>query len=186
MEVLVVHATVEGQTRRIAERVAETVTGGGHAPRPFEAAAGSPPAFPATAGAAILCAPIHIGRYPTAFEAAVHAWSADLARRPSAFVSVTLAIASDDAAERAEAEAFAARFAARTGWQPDRVHHAAGALRFSEYGVLRRLLMRRVAAAEGHPGSRDREFTDWAALAAFVRDFLALADSGQSRPPGSG
>ncbi len=66
-------------------------------------------------------------------------------------------------------------FFAETGWHPAAVHHAAGALRYTKYDFLKRLLMRHIAAKEGGDvdTSEDHEYTDWEALAAFVQDVLA-------------
>jgi menaquinone-dependent protoporphyrinogen oxidase len=54
----------------------------------------------------------------------------------------------------------------------------AGKLAYTQYGVLTRWLMRRIAAREGGPTdtSRDHDLTDWVA----VRDF-ALAVAADAR-----
>jgi menaquinone-dependent protoporphyrinogen oxidase len=171
--VTIAYATVEGQTRRIAEAVAATVRAAGHRPELIEAHPGER-FWLDEADAAILCAPVHGGRYPPEFEALASDWAERLDRIPSAFVSVTLAILGD-AAERKEAEGYAEAFEDHTGWRPRRVHHAAGALRYSAYDFLKRWIMRRVAHDKGIASDADQEFTDWPALEAFVRAFLAEA-----------
>jgi menaquinone-dependent protoporphyrinogen oxidase len=178
VRVLILYATVEGQTRRIAERVAQTVRDDGAAAELVDAGVTPRPDL-AGIDAAILCAPIHVGHYPDPFMQLVRGAAEALNAIPCAMISVTLAIVSDDAGERAAAEALPARLLAPTDWRPARVHHAAGALRFSEYDFFRRWVMRIIARREGHPtdGTRDEEFTDWPALERFVRDFLAAARS---------
>lgn len=173
MIVTIVFATVEGQTRRIAEAVAETVRATGHVAELVEAHPGER-FWLDEAAAAILCAPVHGGRYPPDFEALATDWAERLDRIPSAFVSVTLAIIGD-AKEQAEARQYTVDLEKHTGWHPGRVHHAAGALRYSAYDFFKRWVMRRVALDKGLPADADQEFTDWAALDAFVRDFLAAA-----------
>lgn len=179
MRLAIIYATIEGQTRRIAAHVAERARAAGHAVSVAEAndEAAVRQAL-ADAEAGILAAPIHAGQYPTPFVHLAEAERAWLAARPTAFVSVTLAIIGEPE-ERAEAEAYAARLAERTGWTPGRVHHAAGALRYSEYDFFKRWIMRMIARRHGYDtGERDREFTDWAALDAFVDGFLAEAAGG--------
>lgn len=180
MIVTIAFATIEGQTRRIAEAVAETVRAAGHTAEIIEAGPGER-FWLDEAGAAILCAPVHGGAYPAEFEALAKDWAERLDRIPSAFVSVSLAILGD-AAEQEEARRYASDLATRTGWHPARVHHAAGALRFGEYDYFKRWVMRQMARSRGLPADTDQDFTDWAALAAFVRGFLADADAGQAAP----
>jgi menaquinone-dependent protoporphyrinogen oxidase len=54
------------------------------------------------------------------------------------------------------------------------IHHAAGALKYTEYDFFRRWMLKRIAKKEGGPvdTSLDHEFTDWDALDAFVRTFV--------------
>lgn len=57
-----------------------------------------------------------------------------------------------------------------TGWRPDEVAAFAGALKYSEYGPLTRVVMKRVARRYGGDTdtSRDYEYTDWDEVAAFA------------------
>jgi menaquinone-dependent protoporphyrinogen oxidase len=172
MRIAVLYATIEGHTRSIAERIAARLGDAGHEVALAEANAGADPARALDgAGAALLAAPIHAGQYPTPFVHLVEAEGARLAAIPTAFVSVTLAIIGEEE-ERREAVAYAERLTERTGWHPGRVHHAAGALRYSEYDFFKRWIMRLIARRHGYDaGKGDREFTDWAALEAFVDRF---------------
>ena len=58
------------------------------------------------------------------------------------------------------------------------VHQAGGALRYPQYDFLKRLLMKHIAYREGGPTdvTKDHEFTNWNALAAFVEGFVADCD----------
>ena len=66
-------------------------------------------------------------------------------------------------------------FLTRTGWKPTVSAPVAGALRYSEYNFLIRLVMRGICRAEGldTDTSRDYEYTDWPALDEIVDGFLA-------------
>ncbi|MDF1607001.1 flavodoxin domain-containing protein [Hoeflea sp. YIM 152468] len=182
MTVLVLYATVEGHTRKIAEHVAGKLENAGQG---VILADVRDPGFavPGRFDGVLICAPIHIGRYPSSVAQFLIDWKAALADVPTAFVSVSLGIRSDSAEERAQAQTYPAKLERKTGFHISKVHHAAGALKFLEYDFFKRMLMRQIAAREGGPvdTSRDHEFTDWAALDAFVQEFaddVALAETG--------
>lgn len=176
MRVLVFYATVEGQTRKIAETIAKQAENDGHEVIVTDAnqlgfvGAG-------TYDATIMCAPVHMHRYPSPFVHFAHEWKDALNSRPSAFVSVSLAIASKSPEERKEAENIASELLQSTGWAPRTVHNCAGALKYTEYDFFKRWMMKRVADKEGSPTdtSQDYEMTDWAGLEVFVEQFLSDA-----------
>ncbi|WP_245281516.1 flavodoxin domain-containing protein [Rhizobium sp. AAP43] len=174
MMILVGYVSIEGQTRKIADSIAGEIEAAGERALLFdiasleEYAVGHPEA-------AILCAPIHAGKYPTVFRDFVMREVPWLSTVPTSFVSVSLLIASDVEAERQEARGFADHFVEETGWRPAMTHHAAGALRYREYDFFKRWMMQRMARERHAPtdADEDHEFTDWAALKSFVGTFLA-------------
>lgn len=173
MNILILYTTVEGQTRKIAGRVAEFFEARGwHAA--VENVAGMLEFGLERPDAVILLAPVHAGRYPTPmthFVRQEHDW---LNSVPSAFVSVSLSIVSDVAEERQEAEDYPTSLLAETGWQPAFIHNAGGALRLAEYDFFKRWMVRRLSRNAPEAGEKgDREFTDWAALEAFCGQFAA-------------
>lgn len=173
MTVLIGYMSIEGQTRKIAEAIATDIEARGE--RAALLNIGSDADFALVRpNAAILCAPIHSGRYPQPFFDFVSQEKDWLNSVPSAFVSVSLSIISDDPEEQAEAKRCADTLIAETGWTPGLTHQAAGALRFTEYDFFKRWMVKRVVAREKRPeGSvHDYEFTDWSALNSFVDDFL--------------
>ena len=176
MIILVGFVSIEGQTRKIAATIAEAIESGGDRAVLFDVASMAEYALDRPQ-AAILCAPVHAGRYPAPFVEFVSREKDWLNSVPSAFVSVSLYIHSDLPEEREEAVQFADTLTAETGWTPGHIHHAAGALRFSEYDFFKRWMMKRMVAREGMPGDagQDHEFTDWAALTAFVKEFADAA-----------
>ena len=90
---------------------------------------------------------------------------------PSLFISVSLSAASRNPVEVRAAERLAAEFADATGWIPWRTAAIAGRLAYTQYNLLVRWMMRRIALKEGASGdtSRDHEYTNWA-------DVVSLAD----------
>lgn len=176
MIVLVGYVSIEGQTRKIAEAIATRIEKDGHRAVLFNVMSMAEYALERPS-AAILCAPIHAGRYPEPFADFVRRERDWLSSVPNAFVSVSLFIRSDVEGEREEARHFPDALTAETGWTPDHVHHAAGAFRFSEYDFFKRWMMKRMAEREGASlnAGEDVEFTDWTALDGFVSEFLASA-----------
>jgi len=174
MRVLICYGTTEGQTRKIAEFVADRVRKGGHEATLCDAtAAGAVEA--ARADAAILAASIHIGRYQAALVHRARDWHERLNAIPSAFISVSLSAASDDPHERAEIDEIAQKMLHETGWRPAATLHAAGALRFTQYDFFKRWAMKLIALQHRQQVDTrsDREYTDWAELGRFVEAFLA-------------
>jgi menaquinone-dependent protoporphyrinogen oxidase len=176
MIILIAFATVEGHTAAIASRIGEQVEAAGHQAILADL---SQPGFglPGRIDGAILCAPIHAGRYPQAMVKFVQDWKSELSAVPNALVTVSLAIASQSESEREEAVGYPGQLKTETGFVPQMQHHAAGALKYIEYDFFKRWMMRRIAEREGGPVDtwRDHVLTDWAALEGFVRTFLAHA-----------
>jgi len=174
--ILVAYGTGEGQTAKVATYVAE-----GLASRGFEATAVDVRDVDGTAvraaDAVVVGASIHVGSHQDAVVAFVREHRGTLAAAPSAFFQVSLSSAAQDPARRAEADGYVDEFREATGWEPDVVGAFAGALRYSEYGFLKRLMMRKIAAeATGDTdASRDYEYTDWTAVDAFVARIEELA-----------
>ena len=171
MKILVAYGSLEGHSRTIAEHIRELVEQAGHAGRFVSITEATGPIADDIA-LAFFCAPVHQGSYPEAFETTIRRWTDRLAYLPDAFVSVSLTAAGPPG-HLAELDRFVQDMSGRTGWKPDRVHHAAGALKFSEYGPIKRWMMRQIARANGYTGREDKEFTDWPALDRFVEESLA-------------
>jgi menaquinone-dependent protoporphyrinogen oxidase len=124
----------------------------------------------------IVAGSIHTGSHRPELVAFARREREALSTRPSAFVQVSLSAASDDPERRAEAATYVEEFVAETGWRPDLVGNFAGALRYSEYGFLLRIVMKRIAGSStgDTDTSRDYEYTDCAAVEAFADDFADL------------
>jgi len=67
----------------------------------------------------------------------------------------------------------------RTGWEPDLVGRFAGAVKYTQYNRLERLLFKLVARVTtgDTDTSRDYEYTDWAAVEAFATAFAELVEA---------
>jgi menaquinone-dependent protoporphyrinogen oxidase len=127
--------------------------------------------------------PVRVGGYLRSIVRLVRRQREALQRVPSAFFSVSLAVAHHRNSERrnrdgrAETMGVVEKFTRTTGWTPRRIELFAGALQYSRYNFLIRFLMRRIAAAAGGDTdtSRDYEYTDWAAVDRFASEFIDQA-----------
>lgn len=186
--VLLAYSTWNGQTRRIAERIAASLRAKGRAVDLVDVAA-VPPAFDiARYDAAIVAASIRMGKHPPTMIAFVRKHRDRLAAIPNMFFTVSLSAygvvdptASADRRRRASAEVAKtiARFVKETGWTPNVTHSAAGALLYLQYGFFLRMLMRFISGVVGASTdmSRDHEYTDWAAVERAVDEFDARCDA---------
>jgi menaquinone-dependent protoporphyrinogen oxidase len=182
--ILILYATREGQTRRIAEHLAATVRARGHGADVVDAAH-LPEGFSLVGyNAAIVSASVHTGRHESEIVKFVKNHKDALERIPTVFLSVSLSEAgAEDPAStperRAQASADVERmiqdFLKETGWHPAKIKAIAGALLYTKYNFLLRFVMKRIARAAGGSTdtSHDHEYTDWEALDRLV-DELAL------------
>ena len=160
----VFYATTEGQTRRIAERVAERLREQGLDSRTFDVDGDLARAIDwSQVRGAVVGASLHAGRYQAAAARFVTSHAERLNGVPAAFVGVSLAAASNDAAEVAAARALAEGFPPAHGWHAGQVFSVAGRLAYTRYNFIIKLVMKRIARKQGAPvdTTRDYEFTNW-------------------------
>ncbi|QSG07386.1 flavodoxin domain-containing protein [Halapricum desulfuricans] len=172
---LIAYGTSEGQTEKVADRIAETIRERGHDATALDVKG----EHDVTASNAVLVgSSIHVGKHQPAVAEFVTDHGAALSERPTGFFQVSLSSATDDEERRAEAAAYAEAFVEETGFDPDRIGLFGGALRYSKYGFLKRVMLKRIAAeATGDTDtSRDYEYTDWTEVEAFADDFAAFVE----------
>jgi menaquinone-dependent protoporphyrinogen oxidase len=170
-DVLVFYATSEGQTRRIADRIAADIAARGFNVRTLDVTSDDARhvAWGNVRGV-ILGASLHAGRHQPAALSFATAFRHRFNLYPSAFFSVSLSAASKNPEEVAGAAKIAQTLPERAGWHPTIVECIAGRLAYTRYGWLKRQLMKRIARKEGGPvdTARDHEMTDWDAVARFA------------------
>lgn len=183
--IAVLFATREGHTRRIADylvnrfrsrAVSAEALDVGELPEEFNLG---------QYAAVVLAAPVHLGEHEPQMVTFVRDNRDLLERMPSGFLSVSLSEAGAEgiarsAEQRQQAENDVRvqldRFYQETGFSPTRELPVAGALAYTKYGAVVRLMMKQIAKQSGGPTdtSRDYEFTDWRGLDAFVDDMLRM------------
>jgi len=165
VSVPVFYATSEGQTRRIAQRLAAALHARGLESAPVDLQQGEEAGIDwAAVQGAVIGASIHVGKHQAPAIRFAESYARELGARPSAFFSVGVGSAKKKPRDVAAARALAQGFVDRANWRPDFVVSLAGALVYSKYGWLTKLVMRWISRREGGPTdtSRDYEFTDWA------------------------
>ena len=172
-DILVIYGTTDGHTAKVAAFLGEHLRALGHDVEVDDAREPRRDPHAADFDAVIVAASVHVSGYQQAVRKWVRSNVADLATRPNAFLSVCMGIVQGTDRVRADLDAIVQRFVAHTGWKPQRVEFVAGAIPYSRYGIIKRLIMQymsRQAGVRTSP-SQDYEYTDWEALRRFAADF---------------
>lgn len=177
MKILVVFESFEGHTGKIARAVADRLLASNVNADVLDATVRPIELNPTRYDAVIVAAPVHQRHHPDTILNFILAHSEDLAARPTALISVSLAAAFPDG--KADARSYVETLVKDCKWQPTMVHLAAGALRNSEYDFFQEQIIRHVVLRDRAPDQvvGDQEFTDWDALGSFVDDFVAQSRS---------
>lgn len=173
MNVLILYATVEGQTGKIARFAEEKVAQLGH--KVVLASADDTTAISfEDIDAVILAAPVHQRRHPRSFEALLSGYKQDLQQRKTLLISVSLNAAFPEGLE--EAGEYVIEMKMRTGLAPDAELLVAGAVSTSHYDYFAMQVVRHVVLRDRDydPGAGAHEFTDWEVLASQISKFLEL------------
>ncbi len=172
MNVLIIHASIEGQTARIARYIERELAQAGHAVRMVDAQ-GTDEVSLDSADKIILAAPVHERRHPRLFEALLIAQKVPLEARETLLISVSLSAAFPEGIE--EAGEYVEELKMRTGFTPDAELLVAGAVRTGQYDYFATQVLRHVVMRDRDfdPAGEEHEFTDWAALSAGLAAFMA-------------
>lgn len=164
MKTLILYATTEGQTRKIARYMAEVLEENQHEVDVCDVT-DNPPS-PAAYDAIFIGASIHAGKYQEPVKHYIKENVEALNKKNSSFFSVCLAVASADEEDMQEVNQIVDHFVKGIAWQPKHVMHVAGALKYTQYNWLIKLVMKNIAKKQG--GSvdtqHDHEYTDWEQL----------------------
>lgn len=178
--ILIVYATREGQTQKIAERIAASIRAQGHMAELADAEVARPALDLARYDAVVVGAPIHAGGYPRSIVRFARRNRSVLEQLQSVFFSVGLAVASRTTDGIAETQPLIDAFIEKTGWRPAHVELIAGALRYSKYNFFIRTVMKRIARSAGGDTdtTKDYEYTNWEEVDRFASDVVKSAGSG--------
>jgi menaquinone-dependent protoporphyrinogen oxidase len=170
-KILIGYGTTEGQTARITEYIADLMRSQGHEAQVLDLK-GSKDLPLESYDAVMVGGSIHMGKHEKHVADFVRKNRVSLERLPSAFYSVSLAAHGD----MENARAYVKNFEQETGWRPTQVGYFGGALLYRQYGLLKRLMMKKIVRDK--PGnlsldtSRNHEYTEWDDVRRFAEDFL--------------
>ena len=176
MRIYIPYATTEGQTAKIADYIADVVRDHGYEADTADIGL-TKDGVPAGYDGVIVGSSIHMGKHDKLASEYVRHNRDALEQLPSAFFSVSLAAHGDEA----EAEGYVEEFETDTGWHPGQVAIFGGALLYTQYGFVKRRLMKKIAADKpgdlGTDTSRDYVYTEWDGVRRFTEAFLAQLPS---------
>lgn len=175
--ILVAYATSEGQTRKIAEFIAERLRIRGHRVDLIDTAGPTAQAVEPIYLAAFLGGPVYHDKQLSALTHFIKVNIDWLKVVPTGFFSVGLATTQPDPEEGKKAKEGVREFLQETGLAPVVVRHVAGALRYTQYDFFKRMVARTLSSHVGAKGNaaQDQEYTDWNDVEVFVDEVLAAA-----------
>jgi menaquinone-dependent protoporphyrinogen oxidase len=175
MTFLIVYGTTEGQTRKIAERIAARVRELGREAELHDSSALLENLQVGMFDAIIVAASVHQQQHQDSVTEFAFAYRDQLQTKPAAFLSVSLSAALED--DKREAQKYVDQFVAETGWRPAEILLVAGALRYAEYDFFREQIVKHIVLkGRGAAVAKcDCEFTDWETLFKFVDSFVTRA-----------
>lgn len=167
---LIVYGTSYGQTAKVAARIGQVLKGRGFAVTLTDGDVLPPHLRVRDFDAVVVGASMIMRGYQKCIRAFVRGHSTELNALPSAFFAVSGAAASADPKERAEAQRLAEAFCADNGWKPAITEPVAGAIAYTKYNLVLRLVMRWISRKErgATDMTRDHAYTDWAQVERFA------------------
>ncbi|KFD21208.1 MULTISPECIES: menaquinone-dependent protoporphyrinogen IX dehydrogenase [Tatumella] len=175
MKMLILFSSRDGQTRKIAdfianeageEKVCDVVN--------IDSASGSDwQAYDRV----LIAASIRYGHYAPEVNRFIADHLPLLQSRASGFISVNLTARKADK-NTPETNVYTRKFLEQSPWTPDRCLVAAGALRYPRYGWLDKQMIRLIMKMTGGETdtSKEYEYTDWQQVAEFAREFVQITD----------
>ncbi len=178
---LIVYGSEEGQTAKVAKRLAEFCRNRHHDVDLFYGKKAPADLSIASYDGVIVGASIHMGRHQKYMVELTKKYCSELTTQFSAFFTVCLTANSNSPEDKAQVEQYVQDFMEATNWYPDQLGVFAGALLFTRYGLIKRFLMKSISKRAGGnvDTSRDYEYTDWESVDDFGDSFLA-AVAGES------
>ena len=175
MNILILYGTVEGQTQKISEYMADILRKHGHSVLTMSITDELSEIALEKFHAVIIGGSIHMGNYSSPLTNFVKAHTNWLNDSVSAFFTVCMGIHSAETKSREEASHYGEKFLAETGWTPRLNETFAGAVKYTRYNFFIRFIMKRISRKEGASTdtTRDHEYTDWDKVTKFTEDFLS-------------
>ena len=178
MRVLLLYSTVDGHTREISERIAQTLNGMDCDVQMVSFDAGPVPA-PVGFDRIVIGASIRYGRHRDNVVEYINDHARQLGATPAAFFSVNLVARKPNRREVSN-NPYVKRFLRLIRWQPDEVAVFAGKLDYPRYGFWDRLMIRLIMWMTKGPTDPSAvvDYTDWDQVESFARRVPHLRAAG--------
>lgn len=175
-KIVILYGSSEGQTAKIAQHIAEVIREKCYVVDVMDCRTLPVNFSLAFYETVIIGASLHASGYQKCVRTFIQQQLGELEQIPNAFFSVSLTEASSHPEEKVQLQQLMTTFLQQIGWRPQLVMSFAGALAYSKYGFLKRIVMQNIARRAGAPTdpSHDYEYTDWEAVTRFAEHFLAM------------
>jgi menaquinone-dependent protoporphyrinogen oxidase len=172
--ILIAYSTVDGQTRRICERLQRDLEAGGHAVTLASLSQGGVPDVRAF-GKVVIGASIRYGKHRQEVFDFIQLHQHALQERPSAFFTVN-AVARKPGKDGPETNPYVRNFRKETAWRPALVGVFAGKIDYAKYRFIDRQVIRFIMWLTHGPTDPRAcvEFTDWQRVDDFARRVAVL------------
>ena len=173
MNVMIIYATIEGQTGKIAKFAEKLTRDAGHEVSIVDSRERMSDLELEGIDAVILAAPVHERRHPLPFEVVLSANTKELEKRRTLMLSISLNAAFPEGRE--EAQEYLTEMKMRAEFTPDEEMLVAGAIRSDKYDYFASQIVQHVVlrGREVDANADEHEFTDWDALTAKIGAFLS-------------
>lgn len=179
MKTLIIYASVDGQTHKIAQAIAAEIKNQNQNRNQTQSAVVDLVALTAAEqqdlaqyDQIIIGASIRYGHFNKALEPYITRHAALLNAKKTAFYSVNLTARKADK-NTPETNAYTRKLLQRIDWRPTQSAVFAGALRYPQYRFFDRFMIRLIMKITGGETdtTKEIEYTDWAKVAEFARRF---------------
>ena len=176
-KIAIAYATRDGQSERIAQRIAARLGDKGTTTEISPLSRGAPPKIEAHSDANIAVLPVRYGRVLPEGQTFLAAYAIREDVPPLALAVVNL-VARDPSRRTPETNPYLRKALARSGLQPALATAFAGRLNYPIYGFVDKQMIRLIMAMTGGvaDGRSDIEYTDWAQVDEFATAVMALAE----------
>jgi len=172
--ILIVYSTVDGHTRKICERLQQSIEADGHAARLVPVGQAGATDLHAC-DKVVVGASIRYGKHRPQLHDFVNEHAAVLESKPSAFFTVNI-VARKPAKDRPATNPYLQKFLGQVRWRPTELDVFAGKLDYPRYGFFDRQMIRFIMLITRGPTDPGAvvEFTDWGRVEAFARRVCAM------------
>lgn len=181
---LIVYATEEGQTKKIAEFMKSEIFQMGHSVEIFNCKRINDLIISGSEGyqGVIIGGSVHNGHFSDLLRHWVKLNSSALSTVSAAFFSVCLGILDKGLVAKDEEHRIVIDFFDEMSWYPEKTTIFAGALKYSKYNWFTKWFMKRIAAKAGGgtDSSKDYEYTAWNEVRQFTKEFVAESIKGKN------